>query len=192
MTANLNDFGVVIACWLIYLFTWLISSFFVKRSVTKMGPGWIIWRLLIVAILVLFIRYDKTGTLAFLEFLFKPLFTLIIPGTVLTVLGLLGALWARIYLGRNWSGYVTYKEDQDLVTSGPYRFIRHPIYTSLALMILGTDLCYGSLFISIVFVGAAITFILRTKKEEEIMIRLFGQKYIDYMKRTKALIPWIY
>jgi protein-S-isoprenylcysteine O-methyltransferase Ste14 len=101
-------------------------------------------------------------------------------------------MWARIYLGRNWSGYVTYKEDQTLVTSGPYRYVRHPIYTSMILMFIGTILYYGSLFVSIFLIILTIDFVLRTKKEEKIMIRLFGEKYMDYMKRTKRLIPLVY
>ena len=136
---------VVPLCWIIFILDWSVSSLFVKKSVTKQGPGWIIWRVAVALIVIVFIRFDKSGTLSFFRFSFQSLFNFVIPGTVLTVLGLFGAMWARIYLGRNWSGYVTYKEDQTLVTSGPYRYVRHPIYTSMILMFIGTifimDLC---------------------------------------------------
>ena len=183
---------VVPICWIIFILDWSVSSLFVKKSLTKQGPGWIIWRVAVALFVILFIRLNKSGALSFFRFSFQSLFSFVIPGSVLTVLGLFGAIWARINLGRNWSGYVTYKEGQTLVTTGPYRYVRHPIYTSMILMFIGTILYYGSLIISVIFVILAINFILRTGKEEEIMIKLFGERYKEYMKRTKRLIPLIY
>jgi protein-S-isoprenylcysteine O-methyltransferase Ste14 len=193
MTTFGNDLSLVVPlCWIIFILDWSVSSLFVKKSLTKQGPGWILWRVAVAFFVILFVRFDKSGALSFFRFSFQSLFSFMVPGTVLTALGLLGAIWARMVLGRNWSGYVTYKEDQTLVTTGPYKYVRHPIYTSMILMFIGTSLYYGSLFISIVFAVFAISFILRMRKEEEIMIRLFGEKYTDYMKRTKRLIPLIY
>lgn len=183
---------VVPICWIIFILDWSVSSFFVKKSLTKQGPGWILWRVAAALFVILFVRFDKSGALSFFRFSFRSFFNFVIPGSVLTLIGLLGAVWARMYLGRNWSGYVTYKEDQTLVTTGPYRYVRHPIYTSMILMFIGTILYNGSLFVSIFFIILAINFILRTRKEEEIMTRLFGEKYTNYMKRTKRLIPFIY
>jgi len=193
MTTIGNYLSLVIPiCWVIFILDWSVSSLFVKKSLTKQGPGWILWRVAVALFVILFVRFDKSGALSFFRFSFQSLFSFVIPGSVLTLLGLFGAVWARIYLGRNWSGYVTYKEDQTLVTTGPYKYVRHPIYTSMILMFIGTSLYYGSLFISVSFLVLAISFILRTGKEEEIMIKLFGEKYTDYMKRTKRLIPLIY
>ena len=183
---------VVPICWIIFILDWSISSFFVKKSLTKQGPGWNIWRAVVALVVILFVRFDKSGALSLFRFSFQSLFSFVIPGSVLTVLGLFGAIWARINLGRNWSGYVTYKEGQTLVTTGPYRYVRHPIYTSMILMFIGTILYYGSPFVSIFFAILAITFLLRIGKEEEIMIQLFGERYKEYMKRTKRLIPLIY
>lgn len=193
MTTFENYLSLVVpVCWLIFLLDWSVSSLFVKKSLTKRGPWWIIWRVAVALFVILFVHYNRSGALSFFRFSFRSLFSFVIPGSLLAVLGLLGAIWARINLGRNWSGYVTYKEDQTLVTTGPYKYVRHPIYTSMILMFIGTILYYGSLFISIFLIILGITFILRTRKEEEIMIRLFGEKYTDYMKRTKRLIPLIY
>lgn len=183
---------VVPICWIIFILDWAVSSLFVKKSLTKRGPWWILWRVVAALFVILFVRFDNSGARSFFRFSFQSLFSFVLLGSVLTVTGLLGAIWARINLGRNWSGYVTYKEDQTLVTTGPYRFVRHPIYTSMILMFIGTILYDGSLFVSIFFVILTISFILRTRKEEEIMIRLFGEKYTNYMKRTKRLIPLIY
>jgi protein-S-isoprenylcysteine O-methyltransferase Ste14 len=183
---------VVPLCWIIFILDWSVSSLFVKKSLTKRGPWWIIWRVVIALFVILFVHYNRSGALSFFRFSFQSFFSFLIPGSVLTLIGLFGAVWARFHLGRNWSGYVTYKEDQTLITTGPYRFVRHPIYTSMILMFIGTILYYGSLFVSIFLIILTIDFVLRTKKEEEIMTRLFGEKYTDYMKRTKRLIPLIY
>jgi len=183
---------VVPLCWLIFILDWSISSLFVKKSLTKRGAGWMLWRVVAAFIVIVFIRFDKQGALSLFRFSLQSFFSYLLPGSALTMLGLLGAVWARMYLGRNWSGYVTYKENQTLVTSGPYRYVRHPIYTSMILMFIGTILSYGSLLVSVFFTVLSIDFILRTKKEEAIMIKLFGEKYTDYMKRTKRLIPLIY
>ena len=183
---------VVPICWIIFILDWMVSSLFVKKSLTKRGPGWILWRVVAAFFVIVFVRFDKSGALSFFRLSFQSFFSFVIPGSVLTVLGLFGAIWARFHLGRNWSGYATYKEDQTLVTTGPYKYVRHPIYTSMILMFIGTILYYGSLFVSIFFIILAITFILRTREEEEIMLKLFGEKYAEYMKRTKRLLPLIY
>lgn len=184
---------VIAICWIIFILYWLVSAFFVKKSVTKQNlRSAILWRVVVIVIVILFIKFDKSAAVSFFGFLSQSLFSFPIAGAVLNVFGLFGAIWARTVLGRNWSGYVTYKEDQELVTTGPYRLIRHPIYTSLLLMFIGVILYYGYLFLFVIFGIVAITFILRTKKEEEIMTKLFGKKYLDYMKRTKRLIPGIY
>ncbi|HEY1890908.1 MAG TPA: isoprenylcysteine carboxylmethyltransferase family protein [Steroidobacteraceae bacterium] len=65
-------------------------------------------------------------------------------GAALTLLGLLFAVWARVYLGRNWSGVAALKADHELVTGGPYRWVRHPIYSGLALAFVGTAMAIGS------------------------------------------------
>ena len=177
---------------MIFLLYWIFSSFFVKRSVVKRSPGGILWRVAVAVLVIAFIRFDKPGAVSFfMPVLNNSLFSFQILGTVLTVLGLLIAIWARIYLGRNWSGYVTYKKDHELVTTGPYRFIRHPIYTGMILMSAGAVLYYGIPLLLIICTILAGVFIWRTKKEEEIMTKLFGKKYLDYMKKTKALIPFV-
>jgi hypothetical protein len=187
--------SVVGICWLVFVFYWLVSSLYVKRSMTKRDYGWVIPRIIAVLAVVLLIRMGGPGGHGAASNLAPALqshFSFPVPGTLVTILGLAGAVWARISLGRNWSGYVTYKQDHELVTSGPYRFIRHPIYTGLIVMFIGTFLYYGSLFVLILFIILTVMFLLRVGKEEAIMKRLFGKKYTDYMKTSKRLIPFIY
>jgi protein-S-isoprenylcysteine O-methyltransferase Ste14 len=195
MASFMNSISIIIIaiCWIIFLIYWLVSAFFAKKSVTKYNWKFVILsRVAIIFIIIIFLRFNKLVTVSFFGFLFGSQFSFPILAPVLTVIGLFGAVWARTVLGRNWSGYATYKENQELITTGPYKFVRHPIYSSMLLMLIGTILYYGYLFLLVIFAIVAVTFIWRTKKEEKIMTKLFGKKYQNYMKRTKRLIPFVY
>lgn len=103
----------------------------------------------------------------------------------------MGTIWARYHLGSNWGSVVGYTENHELITNGPYKYIRHPIYSCVILMFIGTFLYYGNPFSIVLIIIIPIWLLLRVKKEE-IMIKLFGKKYKDYMKNSKRLIPWVY
>src|SRR5258708_3850923 len=109
----------------------------------------------------------------------------------LALAGLAVMLWARVTLGRNWSGGVVLKKDKELVTSGPYRFVRHPIYSGLLLLMLGWAVWRGR---SVGFWGLAVVLVLfwiKARAEEQLMIQHFGDAYRTYKARVKALIPYI-
>ena len=98
---------------------------------------------------------------------------------------------ARFFLGRNWSGIVTIKQGHTLVRKGPYRFVRHPIYTGLLLAIFGTALAIGEIR---ALIGAGLVFALFVHKislEESFMTEQFGADYADYRRNVKALIPFV-
>ncbi len=189
-----NGLSVVAACWIVFLVYWFISSFFAKKSVTKRNFRWK-W---IVAIILFAIIINSGVRLFSISFspifsqLFFPSYTVEFIGSFFAVVGVIGAVWARTTLGRNWSGYVTYKKDHELVTNGPYRWVRHPIYSSLLLMLIGTFIYDPTLVVIIIFPVYFGIFFWRIRKEEEIMINLFGNKYRNYMKRTKRLIPFVW
>jgi protein-S-isoprenylcysteine O-methyltransferase Ste14 len=112
-------------------------------------------------------------------------------GALLTIAGVAFACWARFVLGRNWSSVVQVKQDHELIQRGPYRFVRHPIYTGLLLAFFGTAVAIGEWrgFICVVIVGASFWFKLRL--EERWMRDNFGAAYEQYMQHTKALIPGV-
>jgi protein-S-isoprenylcysteine O-methyltransferase Ste14 len=99
------------------------------------------------------------------------------------------AFWARVYLGRNWSSAPTIKEHHELIRSGPYRFVRHPIYTGILLAMVGTFLANGKVrgALSVVVVWFAWT--VKSRMEEEFMVRTFGAQYEEYRRTTGALFP---
>jgi protein-S-isoprenylcysteine O-methyltransferase Ste14 len=112
-------------------------------------------------------------------------------GWLLTLAGLVLACWARYVLGRNWSATVQLKQDHELVTDGPYRRIRHPIYTGILLGVLGSGLAIGDLrgLLALLLVGGG--FWLKLRHEEAWMRERFGAAYEAYMRRSWALVPGV-
>jgi protein-S-isoprenylcysteine O-methyltransferase Ste14 len=112
-------------------------------------------------------------------------------GTVLVATGLGFAIWARWHLGRNWSAAVTVKQGHTLIRNGPYRFVRHPIYSGMVLALLGTALATGE---PRAFIGAALIlagFVLKLLAEEARMRDTFPE-YADYSRHTARLIPGVF
>jgi protein-S-isoprenylcysteine O-methyltransferase Ste14 len=113
-------------------------------------------------------------------------------GFAVTCAGLAFAVWARRHIGRNWSAIVTLKQDHELVTTGPYALVRHPIYTGLLLGFLGwaiaVDRWRGVLAVAIVFVAL----LRKYRLEERWMHERFGATYDAYRARVKALVPFLF
>ncbi len=114
-------------------------------------------------------------------------------GTVILLLALWVFRRSHKELGRNWSITLEIREKHKLVTSGPYAFVRHPMYTSFLLMALSQALLLANWLVGPMgLIGLAILFFLRVNKEERMMLENFGPQYQDYMTRTKRIIPYIY
>jgi len=112
-------------------------------------------------------------------------------GTLLVAAGLAFAVWARVLLGRNWSGTVTLKQDHELIRGGPYRWVRHPIYTGLLFAYLGTAIAVGQWR---GLVGLVIVFVALWRKlrmEERWLGEVFGVAYDEYRAQVRALIPFL-
>lgn len=114
-------------------------------------------------------------------------FLLVLAGTYITV-------WARITIGTNWAHAAEYqiKKDHELVTSGVYNFIRHPIYAGMFLSMLGAELVAGSYLFFVFLVLLPIPAYLQAKKEEKLLTGHFGEAYKAYMKKTKMFLPYIW
>ena len=112
-------------------------------------------------------------------------------GAALTAFGLALSVWARVHLGRNWSGVVTLKEDHELVRSGPYAWVRHPIYTGLLLAFVGSAIARGEWrgVLAVALVVAALW--RKLELEERWMIETFGAAYLSYRIDVPALIPFL-
>ncbi len=113
-------------------------------------------------------------------------------GVIIQAAFLSFAIWARRTLGRNWSGNVTVKVDHELVRTGPYRRIRHPIYTAMFGMYAGAAIAVGEVH-SLVALGILMLAYARKMRQEEIVMRgEFGSAYDDYRRHSWAVIPPIW
>jgi len=193
---------VFLLCWAAFILFWVVSAFNVKRDISGgFGGAWrSFWLLRIIAAAVLVVAATRiaAGTAhdvgpgwAFSHGIFPENPVLDWTAAALAVVGLAFAIWARVNLGRNWSPRPAIKEQHELVTSGPYAYVRHPIYTGVLLMAFGGALT-GSAFGIGTFVIALLVFGLRINKEERIMLDLFPNDYPEYQKKTKRLIPFVW
>lgn len=112
-------------------------------------------------------------------------------GLALTIAGAAFAVWARIYIGSNWSGRVTIKQDHELIRTGPYGIVRHPIYAGLLLAVLGTAIGIGELGGLFAFVLAVAGWRQKWRTEEQFLSEQFGAQYDAYRKQVKGLIPFV-
>ena len=111
-------------------------------------------------------------------------------GLAIFVLGLALAVWARVYIGRNWGMPMSQKADPELVTTGPYRKIRHPIYSGIILAMVGTAIAVSLYWlIAVAILGAY--FLFSAVVEERTMAKLFPAAYPPYKRATKMLIPYV-
>src|SRR6185312_9564254 len=99
---------------------------------------------------------------------------------ILCVCGLVFCFWARAVLGGNWSGTITLKEKHELIVRGPYRLVRHPIYTGLLAMTLATLVVVGHVAAVIGALLIFLSFWIKLNNEEEVMLKQFGTDYIAY------------
>jgi len=182
---------VINGCWLVFAAIWVIAALSTKRTVYRESRAQRLryWVVLVVA----FFLMVNDRRLPY------PLNLDIIPhvapiawaAAVLCVIGLAFAVWARVTLGRNWSGVVTLKEGHELVERGPYRFVRHPIYTGILTMFFATALARGHLS---GFVGTLLMFAsfwIKLRDEEKLMLQQFPERYADYRRRAKRIIPFV-
>jgi len=113
-------------------------------------------------------------------------------GFGITVAGALFAIWARLVLGRNWSGRPSVMAGHELITRGPYAVARHPIYTGLLLAAAGTALAIGQWRSIAGFALLFAAFLVKMSAEEQLMMQTFPEAYPRYRQRVKALIPGVF
>ena len=176
--------------WIVFILYWIVSA--IKAKKTVKNSSW--WRsaairiTIIIAAILLFqiqtfqqfaIHYDSASNVLVGSI-----------GVFFCALGLAFAVWARVHLGTNWGMPMSLKENPELVTTGPYAFVRHPIYTGILFAIFGSLLVDGPWWFFF-FLFFAVYFFYSAKTEEKIMTKQFPNEYPDYKKKTKMLIPYI-
>lgn len=181
---------IIAACWCIFVFVWLITAFRTKQTAERqsvssalahripVGLGW--WLLIV----------PKWPGPMGRQVIPRTVFSQVISA-VICVTGLIFTLWARHTLAGNWSSDVTFKQNHELIRTGPYRIVRHPIYTGLLVMCLGTAISVcevrGGVSLLLVTVG----FWIKLSQEERLLLRHFPDAYPAYQREVKALVPFI-
>ncbi len=175
---------VILVGWIAFWIYWLVASANVKAGSTRWGrfAGFRIGVILVVLLLL------RTRLLKGHSGVHDPLLWGI--GLALFVLGLALAVWARVYIGRNWGMPMSRKQDPELVTTGPYHAIRHPIYSGMILAMIGTAIAVSWYWVIAVALMAAY-FIVSAVHEERYMAEQFPGAYPDYKRSTKMLVPFI-
>jgi protein-S-isoprenylcysteine O-methyltransferase Ste14 len=185
-------YGTAITClWLIFLAYWFVSALRAKPTVGGRWRG-APFRVLVGIGIALLVRelvrehapQAAPHAVAYLDPIVAG------AGVGLCALGIAIAIWARAFLGRNWGAPMSLREGHELVTTGPYAVVRHPIYSGISLALLGTSL--AAWFPWIVVTAAAFAyFVYAARVEEDSMRAQFPDVYPTYAKRTKMLIPYI-
>lgn len=189
----MNDYNWLIpACWLVFVVYWAVMAFSAKRNLAS--PSWgrqILLRLVIVLIVLMALRFPGSRQALRAMFGYRPGPLLGLIGAVICGLGVALAIWARTVLGRNWGMPMSRKQDPELVTGGPYAFVRHPIYTGVLAAMLGSAIG-ENLFWLLPLLLASGYFVYSARQEEKLMLRQFPAQYGAYMKRSKMLLPFLY
>jgi protein-S-isoprenylcysteine O-methyltransferase Ste14 len=110
-------------------------------------------------------------------------------GLVLAGAGAAFAIWARRHLGANWSAVVSIRDGHELIRTGPYRAVRHPIYTGLLVAIMGTVLIVGEFRALMAFAIVLVSFYLKARKEEAWLAREFGERFEAHAEQTGMFLP---
>jgi len=181
---------IIIACWCIFAVVWAVNAARTKVTVERQGAAGMLahrlpigfgWWLLIV---------PKWSPLLNMQVL--PHTELLrAVGATICVWGLVFTVWARKTLAGNWSSDVTFKRDHELIRSGPYRIVRHPIYTGLLVMVLGTAIYIGQVRGVLSLVLVTIGFWIKLSQEERLLVRHFPEAYPVYRREVKALVPFV-
>jgi protein-S-isoprenylcysteine O-methyltransferase Ste14 len=168
--------------WIVFWVYWLASAFGAKqgRADTRRLPLSGLSALSVILVL----RAFRGGSLEVHSLVLGAI------GTVVFASGLALAVWARLHLGRNWGMPMTQKAEPELVTSGPYRFVRHPIYTGILTGLLGSTLATNLIGLIVVAVLGGY-FYFSASVEEKNLTGAFPAAYPAYRASTKMLIPFV-
>jgi protein-S-isoprenylcysteine O-methyltransferase len=182
---------IISACWGAFMVVWVLAALFTKRTVYHEGAA---RRLLYVIPIVLGVYLVFNGRRILRPFNFDIIpqtEAVLVAAAILCLCGLGFSFWARAVLGRNWSGTVTLKENHELIVRGPYRLVRHPIYTGLLAMLVASAIEQGRIAGMIGLVLVFISFWIKSSTEEEVMGKQFPDQYAAYRERVKRIIPFV-
>ena len=175
--------------WVVFLVVWFVAAFKTRSNEKRESSA---SRYFVMSLMILgyYCLFGNAIPIVFLHKRFvSPTPLVVAIGGVLTWLGIGLCLWARYHLAENWSARVTIKVGHELIRTGPYAYFRHPIYSGLLLAAIGTAIAFGELRgllgVSFILTG----FLIKAKKEENLLTAQFGSAFEDHRQRTGFLLP---
>ena len=186
-----NEIARMIAmwCWWVLAIVWLVLIFW-RKSVKKRETAEERIRHVAPMLVGFWLLFGRAWSLSWLEFILLPRTqTLLWSGVALAVLGVAFSIWARLALGSNWSGVVTLKEDHELIRKGPYRWVRHPIYTGIIMSFAGTALIEGRVRGWLGLALVWVTFYFKARREEKFLRQEFGNGFEEHARSTGMFFP---
>ena len=186
---NFTPAQLIFASWLLFGGYWFFAALGTKKPTRKESAGQRFGHILVMTV-GFFALYGSTFGFGVLNRRFLPdEWWIAWLGAVLTLVGVLFAIWARYTIGKEWSGEVQIKENHQLIRSGPYAHIRHPIYTGILLALAGTAATLGEyraiLGVTLFLIG----FVRKAKKEESFLASEFGPAFDEHRRHTGFFLP---
>ena len=182
---------IVAMGWVAFAIVWAVAGLRIRVPKRRASIGFTLFNTAVLyagLILVFLWRVNDTT----LGVRFAPDAPIVgLAGLLLVVAGFAVAMWARWVLGANWSATVRIGERQQLVCGGPYARLAHPIYSGIALAVLGTAIVGGSVGSLLGFVLVVASFWQKGRREERLMLAEFGDAYSDYRRGVKFMVPFV-
>lgn len=184
----ISPWNLILTIWAVWALGWVVSALATARTVVRQTP---------LDLLAHKLPTWAGGVLLFVQVrAYGPLLRPLIPhgwlawaGVALVALGLSFSVWARVHLGRLWSGDVTLKTEHRIVRSGPYSLARHPIYTGMLLALLGTALARGTVAALLGLLLLWLGGLIKIHQEERLLLEHFGDAYRAFQREVPALVP---
>jgi len=178
-------------CWAVFAVYWLITAAGTKKVAVNETGGFRVFRLALIAVLFVLLGTDwvRGGVLG-ARFVPRR-HSIAWAGVAVTGAGVALAIWARARLGRNWSDKVVLKVGHELIRSGPYRWLRHPIYTGILVAMAGTALVIGEWRGVLALVLMTVNYYVKATREERILAASFGEAFTEHKKNTGFFLPGI-
>jgi protein-S-isoprenylcysteine O-methyltransferase Ste14 len=175
--------------WLVWLIIWLALAFFSKSTKRRESGAERMQHVIPVVLGCMLVFNEGFGGTWVSRRIFPGNPSLLLICVAVTALGLLFSLWARFALGSNWSGAVTIKDGHQLIREGPYRRIRHPIYTGLLAAFLATAVAQGLVSGILGFVLVAAGIYRKALREERFLAQEFGESFVEHRRHTGMFLP---
>jgi protein-S-isoprenylcysteine O-methyltransferase Ste14 len=183
---------IIVGIWIVFFALLFLPALRGGIPVEKRSSRYMQWSLIVaivIVILVLVLGTFESDALVLRVIPDSPLAG--IAGIILVLAGFGFSGWARHHLGRYWSSMVEVKVGHQLIRTGPYRFVRNPMYTGILIAFLGAAIAIGEVLAFVALAIGIASIWVKIKAEEQILTEKFGEEYLQYKREVKALIPFV-